>query len=98
MLGSEDVPLRHPRCSGAASVQLQRAQAYLHLSSLVLLEHKAEDVSVGPGQQAQVEGAVGHGELLEQHCKQTERGGPCLGGELDRAVLITDGVVFSTTE
>lgn len=65
----------HPRCPGAASVQLQRAQAYLHLSSLVLLEHKAEDVRVRPGQQAQVEGAVGHGELLEQHCKPNREGG-----------------------
>ena len=33
-------------------------QTYFHLSCFVLLEHEAEDVIVGPGEQAQVERAI----------------------------------------
>lgn len=71
------------------------AQTYLHLSSFILLEHKAEDVIVRPSQQAQVQGAISDREFLEEHCKPRERvrGSSEMGRRTDpeirRRVVIT---------
>lgn len=46
------------------------SQTYLYLPGFVLLEHKAEDIGVGPSEQTQVERAVSNGEFLEEHWKQ----------------------------
>lgn len=62
-----------PGCpEGWAFAPRKGAQTHLHLSSFILLEHEAEDVIVRPGEQAQVERAIGNREFLEEHCKARE--------------------------
>lgn len=83
-------PLGCPECWVCATSK--GAHTYLHLSSFILLEHKAEDVIVRPSQQAQVQGAISDREFLEEHCKPREgvrgssrkRGAGAHGGGWDR--------------
>lgn len=53
---------------------MQRVQTYLHLSGFILLQHKAENISVRPSEQTKVERAISNGEFLEEHCKQRMKG------------------------